>query len=152
MLHFFAELKQKERPWRRRRSGSLHARHRDWSRDWRNGSSFSRSQIHSGRGRRVPASCSQTGCSQHHFKVYFIIKSSLANSCKGIEIPEPSECRTFIFSIQMDFEKRTFLTPPYSGDLKTDHLNTRNISILKFGFQMVGLVAMSNVLDQPFKY
>ena len=39
-------------------------------------------------------------------------------------------------------------------DLNTNHLNTKNIRILNFlifGFQMVGLYAMSCVLDQPFK-
>ena len=53
-----------------------------------------------------------------------------------------------------------FLGSNYSGDLNTNHFNTKNIWIrnfLKFGFQMVWYSngqswVMSYLLDQPFKY
>ena len=38
----------------------------------------------------------------------------------------------------------------YSGDLKTEYLNTE--IVLKLGFQMVGLLEMSLVLERPFEH
>ena len=58
------------------------------------------------------------------------------------------------------FRKLIILTPQCSGDLNTDHLNMEtfeywtfwSLDFKWFNIQMVGLCALFNVLDQPFKY
>ena len=70
----------------------------------------------------------------------------------GYKNPHPLEHR-IILRIQV-WLLAYVIVKEHTCDLRTDHLNTRNIwipSFLKFGFQMVGLCTMSYVLDWPLE-
>ena len=102
-------------------------------------------------------------CSSKVFNWNFLIKnfSSRAWNFVYLSLGHQDVSVTQVGSVSMTLFINSYFAVTFlpnmlnSGDLNTDHLNTGNIWIprfLKLGFQMVGLLVMSYVIDRPFKY